>query len=325
MSMKDYCEQIMTAAEIENRDAWLDARKSSIGGSEAGVIVGLNKWKSPYQLWLEKTGETEPEDISDKEAVHFGTKLEQLVADEFCEREGKKVHRCGLFRSKEYPFMTASFDRLVVGEQAGLECKTANAFAREAWDTGELPPSYYVQCQHYMMVSGLPKWYIACIVGGQHYVCWTIERNEDDIAALRAAETDFWNKVKSHTMPDIDGSESCTQALRNHFKGGLTEPIDLPEKAVGLVKRIDELKDAESDIKQQKTACQNELCKMLGDNEIGLVDIVGFDGNPVRRVVSWKPVKGRTTIDAKRLKKDLPDIFEKYAKTSAASRRFSIK
>lgn len=100
------------------------------------------------------------------EPVHFGTILEQVVADEFCRREGKKVRKCGLFRSRKHPFMMASFDRLLVGEDAGLECKTSNAFKRGEWDKGEIPPAYYVQCQHYMMVSGpaslvhcLPYWW----------------------------------------------------------------------------------------------------------------------------------------------------------------------
>lgn len=314
------CEQIMTAAEMADREAWLKARRNGIGGSDAGVIVGVSKWKSPYQLWLEKTGEVEPEDISDKEAVHFGTQLEQLVADEFCEREGKKVHRCGLYRSKEHPFMTASFDRLVVGEQAGLECKTSNAFARNAWDTGDIPPQYYVQCQHYMMVSGLPRWYIACLVGGQHFTVWTIERDEEDISILRDAETEFWRKVTEHIVPDTDGSDSCTRALRERFKGGCADPVELPGKASELVKRLDELNASEKDIKTQKNACQNALCEILGNNESGFIRI-----GDTERIINWKTVKGRTTLDIKRLKKDLPDIFEKYAKTSSPTRRFSVK
>lgn len=166
MGLKYNCEMIMTAAEIENREAWLKVRNNSIGGSEAVAILGMNPWKSAYTLWLEKTGQVQQEDISDLEPVHFGTILEQVVADEFCRREGKKVRKCGLFRSRKHPFMMASFDRLLVGEDAGLECKTSNAFKRGEWDKGEIPPAYYVQCQHYMMVSGpaslvhcLPYWW----------------------------------------------------------------------------------------------------------------------------------------------------------------------
>ena len=318
MSLKDHCTMIMTAAEIENREAWLKVRNDSIGGSEAAAIVGMNPWKSEYTLWLEKTGQSQQEDISENECVHFGTILEQVVADEFCRKESKKVRKCGLFRSNKYPFMTASFDRLLVGEDAGLECKTSNAFKREEWDEGEIPPNYYVQCQHYMLVSGLPRWYIACLIGGNHFVSWVVERNDDDIAALEQAEIAFWDKVQRHIMPEVDGSESSTDSLKKMYKGGQAEPVMLPQESMDLLKRLDELKALKSDIDTQTKDIQNKLCAMLGDNEIG---IIGEGDN--ERKVTWKTVNGRVTIDSKKLKKDLPDVFEKYSKKSADSRRFS--
>ena len=318
MRLKDHCTMIMTAAEIENREAWLKVRNDSIGGSEAAAIVGMNPWKSEYTLWLEKTGQSQQEDISENECVHFGTILEQVVADEFCRREGKKVRKCGLFRSNRYPFMTASFDRLLVGEDAGLECKTSNAFKREEWDEGEIPPNYYVQCQHYMLVSGLPRWYIACLIGGNHFVSWVVERNDDDIAALEQAEIAFWDKVQRHIMPEVDGSESSTDSLKKMYKGGQAEPVMLPQESMDLLKRLDELKALKADIDSQTKDIQNKLCAMLGDNEIG---IIGEGDN--ERKVSWKTVNGRVTIDSKKLKKDLPNVFKKYSKKSADSRRFS--
>ena len=318
MSLKDHCTMIMTAAEIENREAWLKVRNDSIGGSEAAAIVGMNPWKSSYTLWLEKTGQSQQEDISENECVHFGTILEQVVADEFCRREGKKVRKCGLFRSNKYPFMTASFDRLLVGEDAGLECKTSNAFKREEWDEGEIPPNYYVQCQHYMLVSGLPRWYIACLIGGNHFVSWVVERNDDDIAALEQAEIAFWDKVQRHIMPEVDGSESSTDSLKKMYKGGQAEPVMLPKESMDLLKRLDELKALKADIDSQTKDIQNKLCAMLGDNEIGIIG----EGDNARKV-TWKTVNGRVTIDSKKLKKDLPDVFEKYSKKSADSRRFS--
>ena len=319
MNIKNYCHQIMTAAEIENRESWLKVRSQSIGGSDAAAILGMNPWKSAYTLWLEKTGQTSQEDISDNEYVHFGNVLEKVVADEFCRRENKKVRKCGLFRSNRYPFMTASFDRLLVGEDAGLECKTSNAFKQSEWDEGEIPPSYYVQCQHYMMVSGLPRWYIACLIGGNHFVSWIVERNEEDIIALEQAEVDFWDKVQRHIMPRVDGSDSSASSLQKIYKGGNVEPVTLPMESIELLKRFDELKAMKADIETQVKDVQNKLCAMLGDNEIGII----CEGEENERIITWKTVSGRTTIDTKRLKKDLPDVFEKYSKKSANSRRFS--
>lgn len=92
------CELIMTVKQMEDRDAWLKIRTSGIGGSDAGTIMGSNPWKSPYQLWLEKTGQVEAEDISNKGPVYWGTKLEPLIAKKFTEETGKKVERMGMLR-----------------------------------------------------------------------------------------------------------------------------------------------------------------------------------------------------------------------------------
>jgi predicted phage-related endonuclease len=85
-----------------------------------------------------------------------------------------------------------------------------------------------------------------------------------------------------------------------------------------LLDRLDELKALEGDVKAQKQEIQNRLCSMLGDNEIGLVR----DGENARKV-SWKTIPGRVTIDSKKLREEEPEIFEKYSKQGATTRRFS--
>ena len=103
-------------------------RDKFIGGSDIGAILGLNPWKSAYTLWAEKTGRIEVEDISDKEAVWWGTNMEELVAKRFCMKTGKKVKKTTYeFSCKEYPFLVAHVDRLGVGEKFVLECKTTSA------------------------------------------------------------------------------------------------------------------------------------------------------------------------------------------------------
>ena len=161
---------IMTVEQAADRVAWERVRNSGIGGSDVACIMGLNPWKSAYALYAEKHGDVEAEDLSNNEFVYWGTVLEQVVADRFCELTGKKVRKCGTLQDESYEFMLANVDRLVVGENAGLECKTANGFKASEWDGDCLPDSYYCQCQWYMMVTGCEKWYIACLIGGNHFV-----------------------------------------------------------------------------------------------------------------------------------------------------------
>ena len=305
----------MTVEQMADRAAWLDARKKGIGGSDAGVIVGLNRWKSPFALWLEKTGQMEPDSLEDNEYVYWGNVLEETVAREFTLRTGKKVRRCGLLQHDEIPFLLASVDRLVVGENAGLECKTANGFAAKDWDGDNVPDSYYVQCQHYMLVTGAERWYIACLIGGNHFVMQTIERNEDDIKALLEAEKEFWQKVTTGEMPDVDGSEDCARALAEKFKGGLPA-IELPSSADGIFSEIDTLTESAESIKMQIEEKKNELRKLLGDAEAGTT--------ATGRKVTWRVQAGRTTLDSKRLKAERPDVYQQYAKQGNSIRVLRI-
>lgn len=306
---------IMTVEQMADRAAWLDVRRRGIGGSDASVIVGLNPWKSPFALWLEKTGQTEPEDLSGNERVYWGTQLEEIVAQEFTKRTGKEVRRRGVLQHEIYPFILASVDRLVVGENAGLECKTANGFAERAWEGDEVPDAYYVQCQHYMMVTGAERWYIAALIGGNHFVYKCIERNEKEIEALMEAETEFWRKVEAKEMPEVDGSESCTLALSERFAGG-APAIELPSEADKIFLTLDGLKESAKSIKAQIDEQENKLRAMLGDAEAGTTGS--------GRRVTWKTQAGRVTLDSKRLKAEKPEIYEQYSKTGKPIRVFKI-
>jgi putative phage-type endonuclease len=301
----------MKVEEMKDRDAWLAARLNGIGGSDAAAVVGISPWKSPFQVWMEKTGQSQGEDLSNNEYVYWGMVLEQIVADRFCELTSKKVRKMGMVRSKHYPFLLADVDRMVVGENAGLECKTANGFAGKQWEDDKLPDQYYLQCQHYMAVTGCDKWYIACLIGGNHFVYKEIDRNEDDIVAIIGQEAAFWKDyVVPRVMPEVDGSTSCAQALKNKFKGG-GEAITLPSEAEKLLNDIDTYSADEKALKAAIQEKKNRLCVLLGDAE------TGWSGE---RKVTWKVQNGRVTVDSKKLKAELPEVYDKYKHIGKPSR-----
>ena len=101
-------------------EEWLQARKSGIGGSDAGAICGLNPYTSPLAVYQDKVSQAVEE--KDNEAMRQGRDLEDYVARRFMEETGKKVRRANvIYKSTENPFMFANVDRLIVGEDAGLE------------------------------------------------------------------------------------------------------------------------------------------------------------------------------------------------------------
>ena len=296
-----------------DRDEWLKLRKQGIGGSDASVILGMNPWKSPMDLWLDKTGEFDED--NDNEAMYFGRALEDFVAKEFTLRTGLKVRRKNsMLRHADHPWMLANVDRMVVGEDSGLEAKTASIYSLDVWKEG-VPEHYYPQVQHYMAVTGLKFWYVAALVGGQHFFIHKIFRNEDFITELIEKEEAFWKLVTEGTPPPMDGSEACSKLLNSLYpEGEKDKEVQLPLDAALLIRQYEEGKEEEDLAKTKKDEAANKLKEMLGDSERGFVH---------DRKVSWTNVSTKR-FDSKRFEKEHPDLHGQYLNESL-SRRFSIK
>lgn len=299
-----------------SKEEWTKLRSTTIGGSDAASIIGLNPHKSAYALWAEKTGKVIPEDISQKEAVRLGTDLEDYVAHRFMETTGKKVRRENytVFRD-DMPYAHANYDRLVIGERAGLEIKTTNALNLKKFKNGEFPANYYCQCCHYLLISGLDRWYLAVLVLGVEFKVFTIERDEAELAALKMAEENFWYQVQNDLPPEIDGMDSTIDALNATFPVSDPEAdaVDLTGCAVDLA-ILDECSQQIKALEEKKKAAQARVMETLGAAE------KGFYGG---YFVSWKSQK-RSTFDRKKWEKEHGVIPEEYLKTSE-SRTFRFK
>uniref|UniRef100_UPI000B09691B YqaJ viral recombinase family nuclease n=1 Tax=Clostridium sp. NkU-1 TaxID=1095009 RepID=UPI000B09691B len=206
----------ISTADLSHEE-WLKLRKTGIGGSDAGAICGLNPYASPMSVYQDKTT-MEVKEI-DNEAMRQGRDLEDYVARRFMEATGLKVRRSNMmYRSEEHPFMLADVDRLIVGKDAGLECKTASAYNMDKWKEDEIPAHYLIQCHHYMSVTGKQTWYIAVVILGRGFKYAEIPRDEDLIKNLVSIEEQFWNDhVVKRIIPDPDGSEACDEVLEQYF------------------------------------------------------------------------------------------------------------
>lgn len=297
-----------------SHEEWLKYRKRAVGGSDASTIVGLNPYSSMYELWADKMGKIPPKE--ENEAMRLGHDLEEYVAKRFCEATGKKVKRKNaIIYNSDFPFAHANVDRMIVGESAGLECKTTSVLNLKKFRDGEFPPTYYVQCQHYMMVTGLPKWYLAVLILGKEFLWFEINRNDEDIKALAEAEEDFWEYVLDRTEPPVDGSDSCTNTLNRIYReDNGDDRIDLSpvETALKIRSNADkQIKELEA-LKKEK---ENEVKAYLQSATGGSCN--GFS-------VSWK-AQTRKTFDHKKFEADHPnfDLSNYYKETQ--SRVFKVK
>ena len=288
---------IMKMARID----WLLDRRKGIGGSDVAAIMGLNKWKSAYQIWLEKTGQVGLSE-SDSEPAYWGTVLEEVVAKEFAVRTGKKVRRRNqVFEHPEYPFLRANIDRDVVGEKAILECKTANQFLSKEWDGEEVPLSYLCQVQHYMNVLDRDYCYFAVLIGGEKFIWKRIERDQELIDSITKRLIGFWEEnVIKGIEPSIDGSDATKKFLNAHYnEEGLNE-ITLSNHFDELIESKKQLKETEKSIKIQIQEIDNQIKSELGKRNA----VIGISP---KHVISWKQ-QNRMTLDKKLLTEKYPEV-----------------
>lgn len=297
------------------REEWLKVRKLGLGGSDMAAVLGLSPWRSPIDVWIDKTSDTVEE--KESEPMYWGNVLEEVVAQEFAKRSGYKVRNNNFtLQSEEYPYLLANIDREIVGLDAGLECKTANAFKANEWDGDNVPDAYYIQCQHYMAVTGKSSWWIACLVGGNTFHYKEIKRNEEVIAAIIETGAAFWELVESKIMPAPDDSKACSDALKKLYKHSNGKAIELSAQYNNVIVDYLELKEQLAELESKKRGIENLLKDALGENE---------KGSCGEHYVSWKSSKPRETFDSKRFKSEHPYLYKNYIKQGEPSRRFEVK
>lgn len=304
----------LTSTKEMPREEWLELRRNSIGGSDAAACCGASPWKSPLALFCDKMGMIPDKETN--ESMRRGTYLEEYVAQRFMEETGKKVIRSNfMYCDEEYPFLTANIDRLIVGEKAGLECKTMNDYSSADFDfeSGEIPTQYYYQVQHYMMVMGWEYMYIAFSTNFK-FTWMKVERNDEFIKTMRNEEVSFWyNHIVKNLRPEADGSESSMEILEDLY----------PEEAEGsemvfdfddLGARYTYLNSMINLYKKEKDDIKARICDRLGRMEKGISD---------NYTATWKS-QNKQSFDSKRFKADYPDLYDQYT-TVNSTRVFRLK
>jgi putative phage-type endonuclease len=179
--------------------------KIGIDGLDLCAIMGVNKNKSPDDVYLKKTSYegslTKKKEMN--EADYWDCTVKEIDAKEFSIRSGKKVRKENKqLVDEEYSFMVGNIDRRVVGENSILICKTENTFFPGEWNGDELPAAYLLECQHYMRITKADKCYIASLIGGRKFVYREILRDEGVIKMIVQIEKDFWfNNILKNVPP----------------------------------------------------------------------------------------------------------------------------
>jgi putative phage-type endonuclease len=273
--MTDILEINLTS--FPDRPSWLAARLGGVGASESAALFGLSPWHSRFSLWAEKTGLAPPVEL-DEEWLEWGLLLEEPIAQRYARRTERRIWKAGEYAIAQHPrlpFMRATPDRWVIeapdrDTRGVLQIKNSGAFKAGDW-YGGVPDFIQAQVQHELAVTGFTWGSVAVLIGGTEFRYFDLERNEDYIAELEHACTDFWGTVERREQPPVDRTKATEAALKR------LHPLD-DGSAVHLGAEIaelyDELRIAKGFLKEMEWAergLQNEIRAAMGESTFGLL------------------------------------------------------
>jgi len=283
-----------------------EARRVGIGASEIAAVLGLSTYTSPYDLWLLKTGQAQPDVEEETDAQIFGNLLEDVIAREYARRNNCKVQKVkGMIFSKDYPWLFCSPDRKRVGAQINIQVKTAGMFAR-GWgeeETDNIPPAYLVQVQQEMIVTGLPVTHIPVLVAGQKYRQYEVkaDKNLQEIIIVKSRE--FWQCVTANVPPP---ATTLADAARQ-YPGVQGVEIYADDAIAALCEQVREAQARKKEFEQ----IESEGKAAIG-NFMRSADTLTYGGVTL---ATWKS-STTTRCSTTRVKADYPDVWEACSESS---------
>jgi putative phage-type endonuclease len=291
-------------------------RSKFLGGSDIASILGVSPWKSPYELWLSKTGRAPLEEISVSQQKRFdrGHRLEPVVLDMLIDRlqdEGNVVdliRRNERYVDAEHPFLACEidFELMLNGEHINGDCKTVHPFAAKKWGeegTDEVPIEYAAQFMHGLGITKRPRCIVATLIGMDDLLIYFVDRDDETIDAIRNRAVQFWNEcVLLDLPPDPIDFDDC-KAIYAKSNGGTIEATSEIRDAVFALK---ETKHKLNVLKQQEEELSFRITDFMRPNST-----LTAGGNVI---ATWNN-QNDTRVDQKLLKEDAPEVYAKYSRT----------
>ena len=308
-----------------NQDFSVD-RSKYIGGSDIGAILGLSRFRSPLEVWMEKTGKETKR--LDSLPLRFGSFAEEFVASEYARATSfELIHDESIYIHPEHSFMSAHMDRFVLEGGAArptstptriLECKTANPFSSGDWGevgSDEVPMSYLCQCIWYMAITNINRVDLAVLFGNSDFRIYEIARDLELEAVILQKAKLFWDEyVLKDIAPPAQNEADC-QTLFS--KGDPTKSVQAQSETLELTKRL-ALLNSEIDFREDEISAikQNIM------NQMGEAETLTYQG---KVLATWKAPKPSFRLDSKSLEQDHPQITSNYKIPVQNSRRLVIK
>jgi putative phage-type endonuclease len=306
-------------------------RTKYLGGSDIGAILGLSSYRTPLDVWLEKTGK----DINpiDNLPIRFGTFNESFVASEYMHATGYTLSEYPkAVTHHNHPYLQGHIDRFVTTEPGSplfqsngkcvashlLECKTASPFTQSQWGeagSDEVPMSYLAQCHWYLLLTQLKRCDLAVLFGNSDFRIYQIERDPDLESTLLETAVTFWEKhVQTDIPPDAKTINDYQKLFAKEVPGKTLEATDQTYLLIEAAKNINAVIDTkEQELEQIKKSI---MAQMQEAQELT------YHGNIL---ATWKKPKPSFRFDSKRFECEYPELFPQFQMPIQNSRRLVIK
>jgi putative phage-type endonuclease len=263
-------------------------RRDGIGASDTPIIMGYSSYKTPYQLYLEKTGALDSDDEM-TEQQYWGNALEPLIINRFAEENNVEVTFPDTVYHPDYPFIFANLDGWIEAERAVVEAKCANSFQRKEWDMAAsdgIPLVYLIQIAKQCAITDASRGYCAVLIGGMEYKQFVYERDAALEELIIQADIDFWNCVLNHIEPDPISTSDC------RLKYPKPNPDKVAQATFNTGNALAKLMNVKADMKRLSEAedeFKMHLMSHMGDAEY----LVGEEGEIL---ATWKANKKGTRV-----------------------------
>lgn len=291
-------------------------RTKYLGGSDVAAILGISPWKTQLDVYLDKVQPRAQEYNPARERILTrGKRMEPYVIDLLQEETGLEIVRRGQrYIDPEHGFIAAEIDAEAASGE-NIEIKTSSPFKSREWgeeQSDEIPVYYTAQAMHGLMVTGAPRCIFGVLIGADDFRVYQVERDEETIAAIRAKEIEFWDRVMRRDAPepatvadvltlygvtDSGAAVECNEAIEADYLALKTMREE--------IKQLEKLADARED----------RIKLYMGD-----ASILTLRGTPL---ATWKR-QTAMRLDQKALAREQTDIFEQYKRLSE-TRVFRLK
>lgn len=310
-----------------NRDQFLSERASGLGGTDIAAILGVSPWRTPLQVWEEKTRRsTGP---AENVAMRRGRMLEPFVAEMYRQETGRIVRAGSTVRGDEgwmLGHLDGESDAPDVEDPRVLEIKTVSPWAVKEWGepgTDEIPLVYVAQAQWYMGLSGHNLADVAALIGVDDLRIHTVHFDAELFAAMVEAGRRFWHEC---VLADVPPAPLAREASRVFKKDDGSQVSAMP--------KIEEACTRLAELKAERKALDNaiepieDLIKLF----IGEAAVLNSASGSV--LATWKSDKPSQVTDWKALAEFMlleysPDMRTKhvsaYTTTKPGTRRFLLK